>query len=63
MLFLFCLRQESVVKLFEYYKQGDDSLRKFLAEINTQEIELSDDQFLENINTESEFQLLKNKDD
>ena len=56
------IEKESVVKLLEFYKQGNDSLRKFLGEIRTKEIELSDE-FLENINTESEFQLLKNKND
>ena len=56
------IEKESVVKLLEFYKQGNDSLRKFLGEIKTKEIELSDE-FLENINTESEFQNLKNKND
>ena len=57
------IEKEAINKLLEFYKQGNDSLRKFLGEIKTKEIELVDDQFLENINTESEFQNLKNRND
>ena len=57
------IEKDAIFKLLEFYEQGNDSLRKFLAEIKTNEIELSDDHFLENINTESEFQNLKKKND
>ena len=57
------VEKEAIGKLLEFYKQGNDSLRKFLGEINTKEIEITDGQFLENINTENEFQNLKNKND
>lgn len=57
------IEKKAVEKLLEFYNKGNDSLRKFLGEIKTKEIELIDDQFLENINTESEFQNLKNNND
>ncbi len=57
------IEKEAIGKLLEFYKQGNDSLRKFLGEININEIEIDDGQFLENINTESEFQNLKNNND
>ena len=57
------IEKEAIAKLLEYYKQGNDSLRKFLGEIKTKEIEITENQFLENINTERDFQILKNKND
>ena len=53
------IEREAIVKLLDFYKLGNDSLRKFLEEIKTKYIELSDNQFLDNINTESEFKILK----
>lgn len=57
------IEKEAGKKLVEYYKNGHDSLRKFLTEIETKEIEITDELFLENVNTESEFQIIKNKND
>lgn len=57
------IEKEAVVKLLEYYRQGNDSLRKFLESIKTCEIVVTDDQFLKNVNTENDFQIIKNKND
>ena len=57
------IEKEAVIKLLEYYQQGNDSLRMFLGQIKTKEIEIMNGQFLENINTERDFQILKNKND
>ena len=54
------IEQEAIVKLKKSFKEGNDSLRKFLGEIKTKKIKVQEGNFLNNINTEEEYLKLRN---
>lgn len=52
------LEKEAIEKLDLFYKEGNDSLRKFLGEIKTKKIK-ADENFLANINTKEDYLKLR----
>ncbi|MBF8456842.1 NTP transferase domain-containing protein [Kaistella sp. G5-32] len=54
------IEKEATVKLKKFFEEGNDSLRKFLGEINTKKIKVEEGNFLNNINTEVDYLKLRN---
>lgn len=54
------IEKEATVKLKKFFEEGNDSLRKFLGEINTKKINVEDGNFLNNVNTEEDYLKLRN---
>ncbi|MGS0749033.1 molybdenum cofactor guanylyltransferase [Halpernia sp. GG3] len=53
------IEKSSILKLKDFFSNGNDSLRHFLGEIKTKVIPVNSEEFLKNINTDQAFLALK----